>query len=455
MATFTAVKNRGGGRGALGGVLRYTQQDEKTLWEGLRLVAGWNCTAQSALSEMQLTKERFRKTDGRQYYHFVQSFRELDDLTPQEAHAIGLELAQREFPNFEVLVATHVDTDHLHNHLIVNSVSFRDGRKLHQSAADLQAHRMASDEICSAHGLEILPPPEKQVKQKRMSSREYRSAAKGESWKFRLMNTIDQCMRYAETREEFISLMESEGYQVRWTEGRKNITYTTPEGMKCRDDRLHARKYTKEVMEYEFRIRAEIISGGIETAESAPSYTDAIYAAGHSHEAGLERSAGGAHGPVPAGERQQRPAGAPGGQRCSTGSPVTGVGPAGGAAPHPGPAGGAGAGCGPNTGDTATGWEEERAALFSAQAAPALPPLEQSAGGTDGPVSDWWRTVGGLVQFGKALEHDTGADPVRDSTTMHQHGDRKALRKERDKKIALGHKPDDHEEEQTWEQTMR
>ena len=83
------------------------------------------------------------------------------------------------------------------------------------------------------------------------------------------MNTIDQCMRYAETREEFISLMESEGYQVRWTEGRKNITYTTPEGMKCRDDRLHEEKYTKEVMEREFGIRAEIVRGRTETAEPA------------------------------------------------------------------------------------------------------------------------------------------------------------------------------------------
>ena len=171
MATFTAVKSRGGGRGALGGVLRYTQQEEKTLWEGQRLVSGWNCTAKSALSEMRLTKERYRKTDRRQYYHFVQSFSEADNLTPQEAHAIGLELAQREFPDFEVLVATHIDTDHLHSHLIVNSVSFRDGRKLHQSAADLQSHRLANDEICIAHGLDILPPPENQVKQKRMSSR--------------------------------------------------------------------------------------------------------------------------------------------------------------------------------------------------------------------------------------------------------------------------------------------
>ena len=454
MATFTAVKNRGGGRGALGGVLRYTQQDEKTLWEGQRLVSGWNCTAQSALSEMRLTKERYRKTDGRQYYHFVQSFAETDDLTPQEAHAIALELGQREFPNFEVLVATHIDTDHLHSHLIVSSVSFQNGKKLHQSAADLQAHRLASDEICAAHGLEILPPPQKQVKQKRMSSREYRSAAKGESWKFRLMDTIDQCMKYAETKDEFISLMESEGYQVRWTDSRKNITYTTPNGMKCRDDRLHEIKYTKEVMGREFQIRAEIISGGVETAKSGIGLFRASRAAGHSHEAGQGESAGDTHGPVPAGEHQQQPAGAPGGRCFGTGGPVSGVEPAGGAAPHTVPAGGAGAGCGPNEGGAETGWEEERAFCFSAQfgdgtVRPDLagPDFAGHAGGHGGLADD-------LVRLGRTLERDADADPVRDATTTHQHGDRKALRREREKKIALGHKEDDHEEEPTWQQTM-
>ncbi|MHA5220249.1 relaxase/mobilization nuclease domain-containing protein [Dysosmobacter sp. Phy] len=454
MATFTAVKNRGRGRGALGGVLRYSQQDEKTLWEGQRLVTGWNCTAQSALSEMLLTKERHRKTDGRQYYHFVQSFAETDDLTPQEAHAIALELAQREFPNFEVLVATHIDTDHLHSHLIVNSVSFQDGRKLHQSAADLQAHRLTSDEICAAHGLDILPPPEKQVKQKRMSSREYRSATKGESWKFRLMNTIDQCMRYAATKDEFISLMESEGYQVRWTDSRKNITYTTPEGMKCRDDRLHERKYTKEVMEREFRIRAEIIRRRTETAEPAAGIVRTGHADGCPHEAELGRSAGGAHGPVPAGEHEQQPAGAPGGQRCGTGGSVSGVEPSGGAAPHPGSTGGAGAGCGPNEGGAETGWEEERTFCFSSQsengavrADLAGPDFAGHAGGNGGLAND-------LVRLGRALERGADANPVRDATTTHQHGDRKALRKEREKKIALGHKEDDHEEEPTWQQTM-
>ena len=431
MATFTAIKNRGGGRGALAGVLWYTQQEEKTLREGQWLVSGWNCTAQSALSEMQLTKERFRKTDGRQYYHFVQSFSEQDNLTPQEVHAIGLELAKREFPDFEVLVATHIDTDHLHNHLVVNSVSFQDGHKLHQSAADLQAHRQANDKICIAHGLEILPPPQKQVEQKRMNTREYRSAAKGENWKFRLINTVDQCMRYASTREDFISLMESEGYQVRWTDSRKNITYTTPQGMKCRDDRLHESKYTKEVMEREFRVRAEIIYRGTETAE--PAQQSSSPADGIATSGGLEFAA--------------EPAGTPGGQCRRTGGPAAGAVPAGGAAPHPGAAGGTGAGCIPNAGGAETGWEEERAFYLAAQSPDRAVGLDLA--GPD-PAGDYgWHggLADDLVRLGRTLEGNPDAVSVRDATTMHQHTDRKTLRRERAKKIALGHKPDDHEDE--------
>ena len=431
MATFTAIKNRGGGRGALAGVLRYTQQEEKTLWEGQRLVSGWNCTAQSVLSEMQLTKERFRKTDGRQYYHFVQSFAAADDLTPQEAHTIALELTQREFPDFEVLVATHIDTDILHSHLIVNSVSFRDGRKLHQSAADLQAHRQVNDEICAAHHLSILPPPQKQVTQKRMGTREYRSAAKGESWKFRLINTVDQCMRYASTREDFISLMESEGYQVRWTDSRKNITYTTPQGMKCRDARLHELKYTKEVMEREFRVRAEIIYRGTETAE--PAQQSSSPADGIAISGGLEFAA--------------EPAGTPGGQCRRTGGPAASVDPSGGAAPHPGAAGGADAGCGPNAGGVETGWEEERAFYLAAQSPDRAVGLDLA--GSDPAGDHGWHggLADDLVRLGRTLESGADVDPVRDATTMHQHTDRKTLRRERAKKIALGHKPDDHEDE--------
>ena len=450
MATFTAIKNRGGGGGALGGVLRYVQQEEKTTWEDRQLVSGWNCTAQSVYDEMRLTKEQFHKTDGRQYYHFVQSFDKQDNLSPQEVHAMGLELAQREFPNFEVLVATHVDTGHFHNHLVVNSVSFQSGKKLHQSAADLQTHRIANDEICAAHGLEILSPPQKQVKQKRMNTREYRSAAKGESWKFRLMNTIDQCMKHAATREEFISLMKSEGYEVRWTDSRKNITYTTPAGMKCRDNRLHEEKYTKEAMDHEFRIRAAIAHGGIEAEERSAIYDAAVL----SKQRGVGKSAADDQRIVSGYNRAERQAGEPEPAYHGLHGPSAGGFQPKGAVPRPGSDGGTGAGCGGTTGAAATGWEEERDFCFSAQSGNGNVNYDMAGSDFAGDYGGYGGLAGDLVRLGRSLERDQAADPIRDATTMHQHTDRKAIRRERQIKIALGHKEDDHEEEPTWQQTM-
>lgn len=459
MATVNFIKYKKQSAGALHGVARYVSQAEKVQnLDGRQLVSGQNCTPQLADREFQATRGAHRKDSPVWFYHYVQSFSPDEVITGEQAHQLAKEFAAKAWPDSEVLIATHLDAEHIHSHFIVNAVCWESGKMLRQGPNTLRSLRQLSDELCLEHGFSVLPQQKKKQTQG-MGSREYRSADKGESWKLRLMDTIDQCMKYAETRDEFLSLMESEGYQVRWTDSRKNITYTTPNGMKCRDDRLHETKYTKEVMEREFRIRAEIISGGVETAESGIGPIRTGRAAGHSHEAGLGGSACGGQRPVPTGEHQQRPAGAPGGQRCGTGGPVTGVEPTGGAVPHPGPTGGGGAGCGPNAGGAETGWEKERAMVFSAQdqasqTASAVYPLEQPAAGADGSAPDWGRAVGGLVQLGKALEHDAGADSVRDATTTHQHGDRKALRKEREKKIALGHKEDDHEEDQTWEQTM-
>ena len=459
MATVNFIKYKKQSAGALSGVTRYISQDEKTLDEnGRQLVSGQNCTTQLADREFQATRDACRKDSPVWFYHYVQSFSPDEVITGEQAHQLAKEFAAKAWPDSEVLIATHLDAEHIHSHFVVNVVCWESGKMLRQGPNTLRSLRQPSDKLCLEHGFSVLPQQKKKQSQG-MGTREYRSAAKGQSWKFRLMNTIDQCMRYSATKDEFLSLMESEGYQVRWTDNRKNITYTTPEGMKCRDDRLHETKYTKEAMEREFGIRAEIIYRGTETAEPTAGTVRTGHAAGHSHEAGLGRPAGGAHGPVPAGEYQQRPAGAPGGQRRPTGGPAAGAVPEGGAVPHPGPAGGAGAGCGPNAGGAETGWEKERAALLSSQdqtskTASAVHLLEPPVAGAGSPGADWGRAVGGLVQLGKAVERSPDAAPVRDATTTHQHTDKKALRKEREKKIAMGHKPDDHEEEQKWEQSM-
>ena len=436
MATVTFIKYQKQSAGALRGVAQYVSQDEKTLDEsGSQLISGQNCTPQLAGQEFQATRDMYHKESPVWFYHYVQSFSPDEVITGEQAHQLAKEFAAKAWPDSEVLIATHLDAEHIHTHFIVNAVCWETGKMLRQGPNTLRSLRQLSDELCLKHGFSVLPQQKKKQSQG-MGTREYRSAAKGESWKFRLMNAIDQCMCYASTREDFVSLMESEGYQVRWTASRKNITYTTPQGMKCRDDRLHESKYTKEVMEYEFRIRAEIIHRGIEAAESA---------AGDEVQQGVSPADGIAvSGRL---ESAAEPAGAPGGQRCGTGGPAAGAVPAGGAVPHPGSAGGAGAGCGPNTGSPATSWEEERAALLSAQIAPALHPLEQTVPGAGGSIADWGRAVGGVVQLGKDLEHIQSDLPVRDATTMHQHTDRKLRQKERQKKIAMGHKPDDHEDE--------
>ena len=272
MATVNFIKYKKQSAGALSGVTRYISQDEKTLDEnGRQLVSGQNCTPQLAGREFQATRNACRKDSPVWFYHYVQSFSPDEVITGEQAHQLAKEFAAKAWPDSEVLIATHLDAEHIHSHFVVNAVCWESGKMLRQGPNTLRSLRQLSDELCLAHGFSVLPQERKNQTQG-MGTREYRSAAKGESWKFRLMNTIDQCMRYAATKDEFLSLMESEGYQVRWTDSRKNITYTTPEGMKCRDDRLHEEKYTKEVMEREFRIRAEIIYRGTETAEPAVDY---------------------------------------------------------------------------------------------------------------------------------------------------------------------------------------
>lgn len=150
-----------------------------------------------------------------------------------------------------------------------NSVSCENGYKYHSDNENIERLRAESDKLCPQYGLSVLPPKEQSQKVKQMSSREYRAAERGESWKMQLIVTIEDAMAIARSREHFIRLMEAEGYEVKWTRDRKSITYTTPDGKRCRNNKLHEEKFLKENMEYEFRIRNEIARGIKGYGESA------------------------------------------------------------------------------------------------------------------------------------------------------------------------------------------
>lgn len=270
MATVNIMKNkRTQSRAGLAFILSYCKRDSKTIHEGKKLVSGVNCLPESAYREFMNTKLQYGKTEGRMFYHFTQSFHPDEKLTPETAHEIALKFAQQMFPDFEVLVATHTDKAHIHSHFVVNSVSCDTGYKYHSDSDNIQRLRDASDKLCTEYGLSVVVPKDKSQKVKQMSAREYHSAERGESWKMQLVVTIEDAMAIARSREHFIRLMEAEGYEVKWTRDRKSITYTTPDGKRCRDNKLYEEKFLKENMEYEFRIRREIERGFEGYSESA------------------------------------------------------------------------------------------------------------------------------------------------------------------------------------------
>ena len=287
---FVNYKRGTQSRAAMRGVMLYVMQEKKTAWDGVPLVSGVNCQPQSVYDDFLNTKLLYNKDGGVMFYHMVQSFPKGAAVDPRQAHEAARRLAEY-FDGCEVLVCTHVDREHVHSHCVINSVNFETGKKLHMAKEQIQELMRRNDVICQEMGLPIFEPTAQQARG--MSGAEYHMALKGQSWKLRLMNAIDECMKYAADKDAFVSLMESEGYAVCWESSRKYITYTTPDGMRCRDNKLHEEKYCKEAMEREFRIRAELVKrklrraaetdGGIEADESAEQRAAANSAADPAH----------------------------------------------------------------------------------------------------------------------------------------------------------------------------
>ena len=454
--SFTNYK-RGQTTGCMSAVMRYTMQDKKTEFEGQQLVTGINCQPESVYADFMTTKRLYHKTDGVLFYHMVQSFPKGEAVDPVTAHAAALKLAEY-YEGYEVLVCTHTDREHIHSHFLINSVNFDTGRKLHIAKEQLQELRQRNDMVCKEFSLPVFQPREQKQKTKTMTIGEYHTAARGQSKKLQLTNIINDCMRHASNREEFIALMESEGYKVRWEKSRKNITYTTPSGWQCRDRLLFGDKYLKENMEYEFRIREEIIYGRAVGEE--PSCTDSAdhisavctehaatpdtgadtYSRSASHE---RRLGGSAERPLHAGlPRRETDRLSEEGQRTA------------GAVPDLDTGGRAAESAEASVADDRTGWKAEREFLFSAQnqtSQTASATCQYS--GIDLSANGGGSAASALVGLGHRLEQ---LQPAESVIPARHYTDRKVLQKEREKKIALGHKADDHEDEVSydWQQTM-
>ena len=267
MAVVESIPEKNQTPSAQKGVLDYCMQPSKTFDEDEQLayISGYNCIPEQANESFLATQKIFgHEPDGVRFYHFVQSFKIGENISPQEANDIGMELVRGfdKFKKHEAIVATHIDKDHLHNHIVVCAYDLESGLKLHYNQFFLSDLRQKSDEICQAHGLNVLKKYNPNVKSQRLGPKEYRAAMNGNSWKMTLRVAIDFCMTRATNKDEFQREMKKLGYDMVWTPERKYITYICPtqNGKECRvrDIKLNDEKYLKENMEHEFRIRTEL-----------------------------------------------------------------------------------------------------------------------------------------------------------------------------------------------------
>ena len=172
---------------AVDNVVEYAADEMKT--ERRSYVSCLNCREDTAAAQFMETKRLWGKPGGRVCYHGYQSFK-ADEVTAETAHEIGVRLAEELWGGrFEVVVATHCNTGHYHNHFVINSVHYENGRKLRQNPGTLTKLRSLSDGICQQYGLSVLEPYKKDGAN--ISSREYRAAAK--AFRIRFSSAVCGC----------------------------------------------------------------------------------------------------------------------------------------------------------------------------------------------------------------------------------------------------------------------
>ena len=222
-------------------VINYVCNKEKT---SDKLISGKDCMPESCEYEFAEVKKAFGKTDGRTYYHMIQSFSPDDRITPEQAHEVGMQMAEL-FKGYQVLVVTHTNKAHTHNHLVINSVNFENGKKLTISNQELERIKNYSNSICLKNGWDVT-----EAKTRRN---------RNPKWKQIIIEDALAAMVESYSMDEYISKLKELGIYVSYNPDYKYMTYSDAEGHKCRDAKLFDERLLKKNLELYFDL------GGTET----------------------------------------------------------------------------------------------------------------------------------------------------------------------------------------------
>lgn len=179
-----------------------------------------NCSGSNSntLEQFRLLRLAFNQNKGIIAHHFIQSFSPNDNITPETVHRFGVEYVKQCFPNYQVVVSTHIDKEHLHNHIIVNSCNMITGKKFYDNKESMKNNRDISDKLCRKYGVSVIST---QSEFKPIDQTTMQLALKQKSWKIQLLSDLDDAKEKCRSKSEFISFFKSRNYEIRYE---KHIT---------------------------------------------------------------------------------------------------------------------------------------------------------------------------------------------------------------------------------------
>ena len=284
MAINKTINKRTNTHGAMRNCIEYVLRQDKTN-ELFTCVTGPYCHDEINYDLVYRTfleeKKMWDKDSGRMYAHNIISWHKDEQITPEQALEFGKEFAENWFSEFQTLVAVHKDKDHIHCHLVTNSVSYEDGRKLHNTKKDLERMKQLTNQMCRERGLTVAEKG-KHFDGSQIEKGEVIAWSKDKYNLFRqqvkdsfvadcamaVLKALENCI----SKEKFIEKMKQFGWNVNWTEKRKHITFQNQDGKKVRDSNLSKTFHldiSKEDLENEFDRNYERVRAGAERTNGA------------------------------------------------------------------------------------------------------------------------------------------------------------------------------------------
>ena len=284
MAINKTINKRTNTHGAMRNCIEYVLRQDKTN-ELFTCVTGPYCHDEINYDLVYRTfleeKKVWDKDSGRMYAHNIISWHKDEQITPEQALEFGKEFAENWFSGFQTLVAVHKDKDHIHCHLVTNSVSYEDGRKLHNTKKDLERMKQLTNQMCRERGLSVAEKG-KHFNGSQIEKGEVIAWSKDKYNLFRqqvkdsfvadcamaVLKAMENCI----SKEKFIEKMKQFGWNVNWTEKRKHITFQNQDGKKVRDSNLSKTFHldiSKEDLENEFDRNYERVRAGAQRTNGA------------------------------------------------------------------------------------------------------------------------------------------------------------------------------------------